>query len=86
VRVWRLADAAPVVPPLDLAEGITAVAVHGNVIISAAGGDIAAHQPTLQGLCASCSSVSWKQRPAAERLDNGRLSGTSAGEPSTACS
>ena len=47
VRVWRLADGTPVVPPLDLPESVRAVAVHGNVIITAAGADIAVHQPTL---------------------------------------
>ena len=47
VRVWRMADGAPVVPPLDLPESVQAVATHGNVIITAAGVDIAVHQPAL---------------------------------------
>ena len=47
VRVWRTADGTPVVPPLDLPESVQAVAVHGNVIITAAGADIAVHQPAL---------------------------------------
>ena len=47
VRVWRLADGTPVAPPLDLPEPVRAVAVHGNVIITAAGADIAVHQPAL---------------------------------------
>jgi len=47
VRVWRLADGTPVVPPLDLPESVRAVAVHGNVIITAAGADIGVHQPAL---------------------------------------
>ena len=49
VRVWRTADGTPAVPPLDLPESVRAVAVHGNgnVIITAAGADIAVHQPAL---------------------------------------
>jgi WD40 repeat protein len=47
VRVWRTADGAPVVPPLDLPEKVEAVAVDGNVIITAAGANIAVHQPAL---------------------------------------
>ena len=47
VRVWRLADGTPLVPPLDLAEPVRGVAVHGNVIVTAAGADIAIHQPAL---------------------------------------
>ncbi len=47
VRVWRTADSTPLVPPLDLSKWVRAVAVHGNVIIVAAGADIAVHQPAL---------------------------------------
>jgi WD40 repeat protein/V8-like Glu-specific endopeptidase len=47
VRVWRTADGALIVPPLNLPESVAAVAVHGNVIITAAGADIAVHQPVL---------------------------------------
>ena len=47
VRVWRMADGTPLVPPLDLPESVRAVAVHGNVIITAAGADLAVHQPAL---------------------------------------
>ena len=47
VRVWRTADGTPVVPPLDLPESVWAVAVHGKGIITAAGTDIAVHQPAL---------------------------------------
>jgi WD40 repeat protein len=47
VRVRRLANGTPVVPPLDLPESVRAVAVHGNVIITAAGADIAVHRPVL---------------------------------------
>ena len=49
VRVWRLADGTPLVPPLDLAESVEAVAVQGNVIITAARADIAVHKPALPG-------------------------------------
>jgi len=44
VRVWRLADAHALVPPLDLSRPVTGVAMHGNRIISAEGPDIAVHQ------------------------------------------
>jgi WD domain, G-beta repeat len=47
VRVWRLADGTLLMPPLDLPEPVRAVAIHGNVIITAAGADIAVHQPAL---------------------------------------
>ena len=47
VRVWRMADGAPVVLPLHLSESVWAIAVHGNVIITAAGIDIAVHRPAL---------------------------------------
>jgi hypothetical protein len=47
VRVRRTADGTPVAPPLYLPESVRAIAVHGNVIITAAGADIAAHQPAL---------------------------------------
>ena len=47
VRVWRLADGAPLVPPLHLAESVHDVAVYGDVIVTAAGADIAVHQPAL---------------------------------------
>jgi len=47
VRMWRLADGTPVVLPLDLPASVRAVAVHGDVIVTAAGADITAHQPAL---------------------------------------
>jgi WD40 repeat protein len=47
VRVWRLADGTPLGPPLDLSESVRAIAVHGDVIITAAGADVAVHQPAL---------------------------------------
>jgi WD40 repeat protein len=50
VRVWRLADGAPLVPPLDLPDWVQDVAVHGDVIVTAAGADIAVHQPAPQRL------------------------------------
>jgi WD40 repeat protein len=45
VRVWRLADGIPVASPLDLPGSVSGVAVHGNLIITAAGADIAVHEP-----------------------------------------
>jgi len=50
VRVWRLADGIPVGEPLDLSEVVWDVAVHSNIIVTAAGTDIAAHR--LAGLFA----------------------------------
>ena len=47
VRVWRLADGTPLVPPLDLPDPVQAVAVHGDVVITAAGADIAIHQTAI---------------------------------------
>jgi len=47
VRAWRLADGTLLMPPLDLLAPVQAVVVHGNVIITAAGADIAVHQPAL---------------------------------------
>ena len=44
VRVWRLADGMPPFPALDLPQSVTGVAVYGDVIVSAAGADIAVHQ------------------------------------------
>ena len=45
VRLWRLADGTPVASPLDLPESVSGIAVHGNLIVTAAGADIAVHQP-----------------------------------------
>ena len=50
VRVWRLADGTPVGKPLDLPDSVRAVAVHGNVIITAAWADIAVHKPALRAM------------------------------------
>jgi hypothetical protein len=47
VRMWRLADSTPLMPRLALPESVRDVALHGNVIITAAGGNIAVHQPVL---------------------------------------
>ena len=46
VRVWRPADSTPVVPLLDLSDRVLGVAVHGDVIVTARGTDIA-HQLAL---------------------------------------
>jgi WD40 repeat protein len=45
VRVWRLADGTPLVPPLDLSQKVRSVAAHGDVIVTAAGPEIAVHHP-----------------------------------------
>ena len=50
VQVWRLADGTPLVPPLDLPEPVRHVAVHGDVIVTVSGADIAVHQPALPRL------------------------------------
>ena len=50
VRVWRLADGTPLVPPLHLPESVLDVAIHSDVIVTAAGADIAVHQPALPRL------------------------------------
>jgi WD40 repeat protein len=47
VRVWRLADGAPVGEPLSLPESVAGVTVHGNIIVTAAGVEIAVHQLAL---------------------------------------
>ena len=48
VQMWRLADGASLVPPLHLPERVRSVALHANVIVvTAAGADIAVHQPAL---------------------------------------
>jgi len=47
VRVWRLADGTPVGKPLHLPEWVQGVVVHGNIIVTAAGGDVAVHQLVL---------------------------------------
>jgi hypothetical protein len=47
VRVWRLADGTPLVPPLNLPASVRGIAVQGNVIVRAAEADIAVHQPAL---------------------------------------
>jgi WD40 repeat protein len=47
VRVWRLADGTPASEPLELPESARDVAVHGNIIVTAAGTDIAVHQVAL---------------------------------------
>jgi len=44
VRVWRLADSSPLAHPLDLSEPVGGIAGHGNIIVTAAGRDIAVHQ------------------------------------------
>ncbi len=50
VRVWRLADGTPAGVPLHLPEWVWDVAVHDDTIVTAAGADIAVHQPALSRL------------------------------------
>jgi len=45
MRVWQLADGTPVGKPLDLTERVTGIALYGNIVVTAAGRDIAVHQP-----------------------------------------
>jgi WD40 repeat protein len=47
VRVWRLADYAPLAPPLDLSEGVRDIALHGSTIAIASGTDITVCQMVL---------------------------------------
>ena len=47
LQAWRMADRTPVGEPLYLSESIQAVTVHGNLIVTAAGADIAVHQLAL---------------------------------------
>ena len=44
VRVWRLADGTPVGKPLRLSEGVRGIALHGDIIVTASGADIAIHR------------------------------------------
>ena len=48
VRVWRLDGGTPLVPPLYLPESVRGVAVHGHIIVIAAGANIAVHQALPQ--------------------------------------
>lgn len=50
VRMWQLADGTPVGQPPHLHEPVEGVAAHGNIIVTAAGADIAVHQPALPRL------------------------------------
>jgi hypothetical protein len=43
--VWRLADGTPLAHPLDLAKPLRAIAIHGDIIVTAVGRDVAVHQP-----------------------------------------
>ena len=45
VRVWRLADGTPLAHRLQLSESVQGIALHGDIIVTAAGQDIAVHQP-----------------------------------------
>jgi transcriptional regulator with XRE-family HTH domain len=56
VRVRRLEDGTPLLPPLELPESVNGVAVHGNVIVTAAGIDIAV-LPTNASSAHALSSI-----------------------------
>jgi WD40 repeat protein len=45
VRLRRLTDGTLLAHPLDLSESVTGIALHGSIIVTAAGRDIAVHQP-----------------------------------------
>jgi WD40 repeat protein len=47
VRVWRLADRAPVGEPLRLPEGVCGIALHGDTIVTASETAIATHVPPI---------------------------------------
>jgi WD40 repeat protein len=47
VRVWRLANGIPLVPPLHVAESVSDVTIHGDVIVTATGANIAVHRVLL---------------------------------------
>jgi WD domain, G-beta repeat len=83
VRAWRLADGTPLAHPLDLSESAGGIALHGNIIVTAAGPDIAVHRLAAPWLIRDCSLPSGHGRPT-RPPDNGRLSGTSASDASTA--
>jgi hypothetical protein len=55
-----------VVPPLNLPESVQAVAVHGNVIITATGADITVHQPALSWPMRQLLPCFPEQRPVSE--------------------
>jgi hypothetical protein len=45
VRIWRLADAAPLEPSLSLPTLIRAIATHGDHVVTGVGHCIALHSP-----------------------------------------
>jgi hypothetical protein len=45
--MWRLADGTPHGKPLDLPEPVKGIALHGKIIVTVAGWDIAVHQPAV---------------------------------------
>ena len=47
MQVWRLADGTPLKPSLYLSKQVRGIAVHSNVIVTAAGAGIAVHQLLL---------------------------------------
>ena len=72
MRVWPLADGTPLGQPLFLPEWVRGIAVHGNIVITAAGTDIAVHQPALPPpirycKCRSANAAPGRTRPGAAR-------------------
>jgi WD40 repeat protein len=47
VQVRRLADGTALVHPLDLSEPVKGIALYGNIVVTAAGRDIAVHLPVV---------------------------------------
>jgi WD40 repeat protein len=64
VRVWRLEDGTPLARPLDLSISVGGIALHGNIIVTAAGDYIAVHQPIDPRSARNCSTFSEPGRPA----------------------
>jgi WD40 repeat protein len=44
VRVWQLGDGTPLAHPLDLSGPVKGIALYDNLVVTAAGRDIAVHQ------------------------------------------
>jgi hypothetical protein len=82
VRAWRTGDAPrSFLRCTDVNRYRPLSFIHSDVIITGAGADIVVHKPTLPRPTRWLPFVSGNKRPAGETTDNGRLSGTSVGEP-----
>ena len=49
VRMWRLTDGAPLGSPLWLTGPVVGIAMHGTIVVTAAGANIGAHLPAFLG-------------------------------------